>query len=270
MRRNLFTLAVVSLTLSVVSAPAQETPAAPMRIPAAVHSQAECAGFIAEVPVPQSLFVVGGGDDDFHSPARQFVEGESVFFSKTGGQDIAVGAEYRVVRPATALFQTVRYRGEAAEIKKLGRPYEDVAQVKVTHLNPEGAVAKVTFSCEAVLPGDYLIPFQPRDVPEYTVSKPLDHFMPLDDKNRHEGRIVASRNNFGTFGRDTVIYVNLGERAGTVIGRRLRIYKNIPPQRTPPETIGEAVVLSVESKSCVAMIVSSYREIAAGDYVEME
>jgi hypothetical protein len=29
-------------------------------------------------------------------------------------------------------------------------------------------------------------------------------------------------------------------------------------------------VLSVQSKSSVAMVVSSYREIAAGDYVEAE
>ena len=36
------------------------------------------------------------------------------------------------------------------------------------------------------------------------------------------------------------------------------------------ETIGEAVVLSVNSKSSVALVVSSYREIAAGDHIEAE
>lgn len=277
-RRILFTLAVLSLVFSVVSAPAQETPASPDQRPAATRSQVECTGFIAETPVPRNLFVAGGGDDDFRSVVRQFVQGESIFFSKSSGQQISLGAEYRVVRPAKVLFETMRYQGEAAEIHRLGTPYEDVALVKVTHLNPQGVVAKVTLSCEPIVPGDSLISYQARVIPPYTLSKPLDHFMVLDENSKQEGRIIASRNNFGDFGHDTVIYVDLGERAGTTPGRRLRIYKNLPPvrtgvlssQRTPPETVGEAVVLSVEHKTCVAMIVSSYREIAAGDYVELE
>ena len=152
-----------------------------------------------------------------------------------------------------------------------------LGQVKVTHVNPQGAVAKVTFSCGPILPGDVLVPFQPRPIPEYTVSQPLDNFLPLD-KNKTNGRITASHNNSGFLGAQTVVYLNLGQRDGTAVGRRFRIYKVLPPettgfmtkQQTPPETIGEAVVLSVQSKSCVAMVVSSYREISAGDYVVEE
>jgi hypothetical protein len=152
-----------------------------------------------------------------------------------------------------------------------------VAQVRVTHVNPDGIVAKVTFSCGPIVPGDLLVPFQSRPVPTYTITPPLDHFAPLNnDKSR--GRITASRNNAGFLGRGNAVYVNLGERDGTVIGQRFRIYKVLPPtrikaiagERTPTEIVGEAVVLSVQPKSCVAMIVSSYREISAGDYVEKE
>ena len=184
MRRIAFALAVVFLAVSAVTAQAQETgPASPLSIPAASRSQADCTGFIAETSVPRDLFVVGGADDDFHSVVRQFVQGESIFISQHKGGDIAVGAEYSVVRPAKELFRTMRYQGEGWDIRKLGKPYEDVAQVKVTHVNPEGAVAKVTFSCGAIVPGDTLVPFQPRAIPEYTVSQPLDHFAPLD-KNK--------------------------------------------------------------------------------------
>jgi hypothetical protein len=190
---------------------------------------------------------------------------------------VAVGAEFDVVRPAKELFRTSRYDGQGGEIRRLGTPYEDVAEVKVTHVLPQGLVAKVTFSCSAVVPGDVLVPFQPRVIPEYTVSAPLDHFTPLD-QSKHHGRIAASHNNFGFFGRQTVVYLDLGDKDGATPGKRYRIYKILPPestgflesQRTPPETVGEAVVLSVKSKSCVAMIISSYREISAGDFVEEE
>jgi hypothetical protein len=277
-RRLAFTLAAVFLTVSAVTFQAQEPqPATPLSIPAASRSQAYCTGFISGTPIPRDLFVIGGGDDDFHSVARQFVQGESVFISKNGSEDPAIGAEYDVVRPANKLFETAHYSGQGADIRRLGRPYEDVAEVRVTHVTPQGAVAKVTFSCAAIVPGDVLVPFQPRVIPEYTVSAPLDHFAPLDE-SKHHGRIVGTHNNFGFFGRQTAVYLDLGDADGAQPGKRFRIYKILPPavtgvaerRPTPPETIGEVVVLSVHSRSSVAMVVASYREIAAGDYVEEE
>jgi len=144
-------------------------------------------------------------------------------------------------------------------------------------VTPAGTVAKVTFSCGSIVPGDILVPFQPRAIPEYALTKPLDHFAPLDRDKLH-GRITASHNNYGNFGAQTAVYLSLGEKDGVKPGQRFRIYKVVPPlstgiargEPTPPETIGEAVILSVQSESCVAMVVASYREIAAGDYVEAE
>jgi hypothetical protein len=277
MRRIAFTAGVVFLAVSAVVAQAQEQPTSPLSIPTAVRFQAECTGFIAKPSLPRDIFVVGGADDDFHSKVRQFVKPESIFISTHKVGDIAVGSEYRVIRPANELFLTRRYQGQFWDIHKLGQPYEDVAIVRVTHANPEGAVAQVTFSCGTIFSGDTLVSFQPRAVPEYTVSRPLDHFVPLD-KNKQHGRIVATRNNYGYFGDGNVVYLNLGEGDGAKPGQRFRIYKVLPvhptgfltSQRTPPETIGEAVVLSVQSKSCVAMVVGSYREISTGDYVEVE
>jgi hypothetical protein len=268
----------VFLFTSVVAAQSQETePATPFSVPAATRTQAECAGFVSDTPIPRDLFVIGGGDDDFRSVVRQFTEGESIFLSPTKAGEIAIGTEYRVIRPAHEIFGTTRYQGQRWDIRKLGTPYQDVAIVKVSHLNPEAVVARVTFSCEPIFPGDTLVPFQARPVPEYTVSPPLDHFAPLN-KNKAAGRIVGTRNNFGFLGGQSIIYMSLGEKDGTAVGRRFRIYKRTFSDTTtfltkhpaPPETVGEAVVLSVQSKSSVAIVVSSYREISAGDYVEAE
>jgi len=278
MRRIAFILVVVFLAIPAIIAQAQGPGAvSPVSVPAADRSQADCTGFIADPTIPRDMFVLGGADDDFHSVVRQFVEGESIFISQHKGENIAVGAEFSVVRPANELFHTMRYQGERGEIGKSGQPYEDVGKVRVTHSNPEGVVARVTFSCGPIVPGDTLVPFQPRAIPEYTVSKPLDHFAPLN-KDKQHGRITASHNNFGFLGDETVVYLNLGDKDGAKPGQRFRIYKLLPShttgllssEPTPPEVIGEAVVLSVQAKSCVAMVVSSYREISSGDYVESE
>ncbi len=277
MQRIAFTLAVVFLAVSSVIAQDQEPAPTLPYAHVASRSQAYCTGFIASPSVPRDLVVVGGADDDFHSVVRQFVQGESIYTSQPKGVSVAVGNEYSVVRPADEMFLTMRYQGERSEIRKAGTPYEDVAQVRVTHVGPEGIVAEVTFSCSPIVPGDVMVPFQPRPIPTYTISPPLDHFIPMD-KSKEHGRITATNNNFGFLGRETVVYLNLGEKAGTQPGNRFRIYKILPGhtsgvlagERTPPEVIGEAVVLSVQSKSCVAMVVSSYREISSGDYVEKE
>lgn len=278
MRRIAFVFPVLFLAMSAIIAQAQDTPAAsPVSLPLATRTQAACTGFIANPVIPSGLTVLGGGDDDFHSVVRQFVEGESIYIFHHKDENLAVGAKYSVVRPAYELFRTMHYTGERGQISKLGVPYEDIAQVEVTHANPGGTVAIVTFSCEAIIPGDILVPFQPRAIPEYTISPPLDPFIPLDTNKQH-GRIAASRNNVGYFGQETVVYLNLGEKEGAKPGQRYRIYKQLGPHPTgaltvaptPPETVGEAVVLSVQGSSSVAMVVSSSREIAAGDYVEAE
>jgi len=277
-RRIFFTLAVVFFGASAVVLFAQETQTTSLPSkPAATRSQADCTGFIASPPLPNDLSVIGGEDDDTHSTVHQFVPGKSVFLSNHSREDVAVGAEYSVVRPAGEIFHTRRYSGQGLALGKLGKPYQDLGRVKVTHVNSAGIVAKVTFACGPILPGDLLMPFQPRPIPEYTVTKPLDHFAPLDG-DKPQGRIAAARNNSGYIGKYNIVYLDLGENAGITAGQRFRIFKVLPPhptgflqsQRTPPEILGEAVVLSVQAKSCVAIVVDSYREIAAGDGVQLE
>ncbi len=263
---------VSTLLLSVVPMKGQDAAK-----PVASYSEAYCTGFIAETPVARDLAVMGGSDDDFHAVFRQFVTGESIFIARHNSADIPVGTEYSVIRPAADIFETTRYDGENSFLRKLGTPYLDVAQVTVTHSTPKEIVANIKFSCEAVVPGDILVPFQTRAIPDYTVSPPLDHFAPLDE-SKPRGRIAASNSNFGYLGRGNIVYLNLGVDQGVRTGKRFRIYKQLSAKdfgayshdAVPPETIGEAVVLSVRSKSCVALIVGSYREINAGDYVEAE
>jgi len=267
---------------STVAAVAQQTqPATIKTIPAASRSQAECTGFFAAPPLSDEFVVVGGGDDDFHSVVREFVTGESVFLSNHGGPQFLVGSEYSIVRKANDIFRTRRYSGQGVALQKLGTPYEDAGRVRITHLNPNGAVAKVEFSCGPIIPGDIVIPYERRSTPEYTVSGPLDHFAPLDE-HKQRGVITAAINNYGYFGQGSVVYLNLGEGDGATPGQRLRVYKVPSSHHTgwlgssagtgeiPPEIIGEAIVLSVQPKSCVAILVQTSREVYAGDSVEAE
>lgn len=280
MRRICFALVAVFLGVLATVPFAQETetpsPSAMVR-PAATRSQADCTGFIASQPLPSDLFVVGGEDDDMHSIVREFIPGKSVFLSNRSHDNVTVGAEYFVVRPAKDIFHTQRYSGQGMAISKLGYAYDDIGQVKVTHVSPQGIVAQVSFGCLPVGPGDILMPFQVRPIPEYTVTRPLDHFAPLET-GKPQGRIVAARGNFGFLQQNNIVYLDMGENDGVKPGVRFRIFKRLPPhatgllqsEATPSEILGEAIVLSVQPKSSVAIIIASYREISSGDGVQME
>lgn len=270
MHRIIIGSAVMFLAASAVTARAQSTqPTSPSTAPAASHSQADCGGFISGSAVSRDLFVVGGEDDDTHSVVRQFHTGNSVYLASRGKQEYAVGTEYSVIRPAKNIFGTVRYSGQTGEINRLGTPFEDVGRVRVTHVSSEGTVAQVTFACMPVAFGDILVPYSPRPIPQYTLNPRVDKFTPTDEKKTH-GFIVAATNNYGVVGKGNIVYLNVGESSGIAPGSRMRIYKELPQASIPPETLGEAIVLSVHEYSCVAIIVDSFREISAGDRVEEE
>jgi len=277
-RRIGFAGVVASLAAGLFTLLAQETPSAsPESVPTVVRSQADCTGFVANPDVPHNLFVVGGADDDFRSVTRQFVEGESIRISPRKGSELAVNEEYSVVRSADELFLTSHYEGQRSDIARSGRPYEDVAKIKLTHVDREGAMARITFSCQPVMRGDIVVPLQARAIPEYVPSQSVDRFTTAS-KEKYLGRIIGTPKNAGFLGKEAIIYLNVGEREGALPGQRFRIFRvegpsssgSMSSQKTPPETVGEAVVLSVQARSCVAIVISSIREISAGDYVENE
>ena len=149
MSRRILSLAGVFFLVIAAAALAQQ--AEPILL--APPSQAECSGFIAGTPVPSEIWVLDGVDNDFHSPVRQFMPGESVFLHTPSGAQLSVGAEYAIVRWAKTHFRNSWFEGQAYQIRSRGTPYEDVGRVRITHLTGQGPVAAVTFACGPIYPG---------------------------------------------------------------------------------------------------------------------
>jgi hypothetical protein len=252
----------------------QTPPASP--IPAATPSQADCTGFITATNVPKDIIVLDGADNDLASAIRQFTPSESIYLYSRSKSSFAIGEQFSLVRPAKELFRTTRYSGEHWSIRGLGKPYEDVGRVQVTHVTPEGAVAEVSFACGPIYPGDIAVPYQLRTIPDYVPAK-LDRF-PLPNDKIH-GTIVAARNNFAALTIGDIVYLDVGEKQAARVGQLYRVYHYLPCPKPwelivyppePRETIGEVVVLSTQEKSSVAIIVNSTRDINLGYGVELE
>ncbi len=243
-------------------------------IPAATPSQAACTGFITKSPVSMNITIFDGADNDLESKIRQYKPGEVVYLRSRDKSSFSVGMQYSVVRPAGALFRTRRYSGEYWSIHALGKPYEDVGTVTVTHVTPQGAVAEVNFICSPIVSGDIAVPYQPRPIPTY-VPRKLDRFA-LPNGNK-VGVIVAARSNYSSLMPGDVVYLNLGQKDGAAPGQRYRVYYiehkatlSLGSPTPPRETVGEVVVLSTQEKASVAIIVDCTRDVDVGYGVELE
>jgi hypothetical protein len=275
--RKLIVLVGVFLLLAVTRGLAQEPAAEAAAIPAATQSEMDCSGFIAGSPVSTDRYVFDGADNDYQVSLRQFATGHFVYLRSRSGGGFAVGNEFSVVRSAKELMRIKWYQGQGGSVRSLGSAYEDLGKVKVINVTPQGAVAEVTFACGPIRPGDIVLPYQTRVIPQYTPAAQLYRFALPNGKL--VGAITAGTNNAGVLGVGKIAYVNLGREDGVSPGQRFRIFRIFREQtggsfwayhETPRETLGELVILSTQERSSVAIVVGSTREIALGDGIELE
>ena len=284
-----------SALLSLAQAPTGQA-AVPQPVVAATASQFECSGFISDDRIGRQIYVANGSDNDLYEATHQFKPGEYVYLKSHGAVSLQPGNEYSLVRADTApLFQVAWlpnalenrivppaswYTYQAWHLKRLGQAYNNTGQVRVTRLTPEGAVAEVITACGDINPGDLAIPFQPQPIPTYVPSATFDRFAPANGKQ--QGLIVSTPGDSPFLAKGDIAYLNLGQEAGVQPGQKFRVFtifrdnlvqgweqlRGVP--KSPRETLGEIVVLSVQKKSSVAMVVKSLREITVGDGIELE
>jgi hypothetical protein len=266
------------------------------RVPAASVSQFECSGFISATPVPAVVRVFNGVDDDLYEPLHEFTTGGYIYLRRTDQHAFNVGEAYSLVRPENGFYlqpdwltgmienqilpPASLYTLQRFKIESLGRPYDRTGLVRVIKVTPQGAIAKVVFTCNGINVADIGLPYVPQTIPEYNPSIRLSRFALPNGKL--SGIIVATAHASSVLDQGGIGFLNIGGKQGVVPGQRFRIFPisrdNLPEDfqgvkpkgQTPRETIGEFVVLQVEEKSATGIVVNSVREISVGDGVELE
>lgn len=277
MKRKDLSLPLAFVILTAIPAWAQEsttTQAAPA--PVVTQGVSECTGFVSKTRLSGDLFVFDGADNDNNQPLRQWVAGDYVYLHIKGGAAPAVGAEYRLVRPGNEYFRTQWYPWQWRAISATGQLYQDAGRVRITKVTPQGAIAEIVFSCGPVYLRDLAIPFEPRPIPEYVQTTGIERFP--QPTGKLIGRITAVESAEQYSGTGDIVYLNVGQADGAKSGQRYRVFcilrdrgEGIAIRKEPPrETIGEAIILTTDQKSSVAIVVSSLREITVGFGVELE
>jgi len=256
------------------------------------YSDVYCAGFITNQAVPESAYVVGGWD----TPHETYYGSREYVYLTGGG--FQPGAEYSIVRHLHDPNRFEAYSGQHMEIAGLGQAYAELGRVKIVDVRGNTGIAWVSYSCDAINPGDLAIPFVDKPIPSFAPVVPFNRFLPPNGKL--SGRIVMAKDFdylVGTHGR---VYLNIGADKGVKVGDYFTITRTYPETRKdqgdylsykasmitdtqehpptfpgtrsgelPRMALGQMIIVGVTPTSSTGMVTFTLESVQVGDSVEL-
>jgi hypothetical protein len=259
---------------------------------APTYSDIYCAGFVSKENIPMTNHVLGG----LASPhATKFVVHDTLYLA---GSDYAIGNRYSVLRKVFDPNRQEMFPGQHKLLQSSGTEYAELGRVTVTRIEKNVTIAEVEFSCQPLMQGDFLVPFQEKPAVQFRSTK--QKFEPFAPFSGTAGRIIDGKEFDQVLGTGAKVYVNIGTNKGLKPGDYLRVTRNydpkqmdpidrlsvIPPSRDdtvkngpivksddlkklPSHGVGELIVLSVTPETATAMITYALEDIQVGDLVEV-
>jgi hypothetical protein len=204
------------------------------------------AGYISTELPPD--FIVSSPDTHI-----TMVTGDEVFLSVAAEE----GAVYTVLRPVKEAYHPVSGEFLGWVLKVLG-------WAEVTCAGERNSRAVLSNTVDAVNVGDLIVPFDPEDVLEENILKPIQSTFCLEKGDT--GYIVASQKNSLTLVDGDIVFLDKGREAGVKPGQQFVVYKTLEPEGY--QVIGIVQVLRSGSTTSTALVTYSMREISVSDTVQ--
>ncbi len=251
-----------------------------------------CSSFVQDEKIPEETLLISGEESNVKVI---FHRGDYVYINKGSAQGVHVGDRFSVVRPVKDDVKVQWFKWQDKLMKAMGTVYKDAGQLVITTVQPNVSIAQVTFSCDYMQRGDILRHYQDRPSPPFRPDAKFDHFAPVSGKS--VGMLVVGQEFSQLYGKNSIVYANIGNAQGVKIGDYLRIFRyqgslaetapntkgyqyklfgfGSTPTRyewndLPREVLGEGIVINLSKNSATMYITYSRIEAYAGDYVEIE
>jgi len=226
----------------------------PPSIPMASEETIFCSPFIAdEEGLPTVGFILRPLTEKIQISAE-----DQVLLLLRGVEKVSSGNRYSVIRKDKPIFHP---RTGAI----LGHRVRVVGIVEAMAVEGLAVRAKVVSSCDVIVAGDELLPYQR---PEFPSS-----LQPLPTDVKVEGAIVGSVDDQEILGMHHVVFLDLGLNARVGPGDVFTIFQEIGRVFDPMtgklaplflNPVGELVVLKASRRTATAVIVQSLQEIRLG------
>jgi hypothetical protein len=251
-----------------------------------------CSSIVSDEPPATDSYIISGEES---SSTVVYARGNFVYINKGSSQGVKVGDRYSVFRPEHDAVKVQWFKWQDKLLKAMGTVYKDAGQIVVTTVQPNVSIAQISFSCDYMQRGDIIKPYQERPAPPYKPMDRFDYFAPVSGKP--VGMLVVGQQYAQMYGKNSLVYVNLGTAQGVKPGDYLRIFRyqgngnetvgNIKDTQykllgfgatpvkyqwndLPREILGEGIVINTSKNACTIFVTYSRMESYAGDYVEVE
>jgi hypothetical protein len=187
--------------------------------------------------------------------------GDIVYLDGGRAAGLSPGMQFTAVAPGKVVRHPVSRDA-------LGRQYNYTGRVRVLSVQEDSAIAEIVQSCDGILVGMPLKPFEPEPIPlarrgmvrpvsQPTSAEALDN-APV---------IVSSPAEIVSLGQDHVVFIDRGEEDEVLPGDIFTIYRMNRPSQ-PPVVLGELAVLSVRAHTAIGKILESRYPVYVGDRLE--
>jgi hypothetical protein len=256
------------------------------------YSAVYCSSIVSDEKPATDSYLISGEEA---SSTVVFTRGDFVYINKGSVQGVKVGDRYSVFRPESDPVKVQWFKWQDKLMKAMGTVYKDTGQLVVTSVQPNVSIAQISFSCDYMQRGDIIRPYQERPAPPYRAAGKFDYFAPVSGKP--VGMLVVGQQYSQMYGKNSLVYVNLGTAQGVKVGDYLRIFRyqgssnetlvNIKDTQyklygfgstpikyewndLPRQIMGEGIVINTSKNASTIFITYSRMESYAGDYVEIE
>ena len=273
------------------------------RLQTPTASDLYCAGFIGKTLASKDKFVTGGLESPY---SARYATGEAIYLNGTGYE---AGQQFTIVRELKDPNRYELFKGQWSALKAAGQPYQELARVKVIDARQKMAVARVEFSCDAVVPGDFAIPYVEKPSTAFHAPMRFDRFAPSN--GQVSGRILLAKDFDSELATGSKVYMNIGASQGLKVGDFLRAVRTstalaqdpvdslslkasstedtqtkqaavdpdfltktggpiVHTADMPRRSVGELVVVGTTPGTATGMIVYSAEPVQVGDGVELD
>lgn len=260
------------------------------------ESDMYCSGFISQQGMPTNSFIAGG----LNTPEQAYyTDRETVFL--TGGS-YQVGAKFAVLRHIRDLNDYAPFQDQKKVLAAAGSTYQELGRVRVIDVQKTMAVGTVELSCDPFNPGDLIIPWVERPVPNYRQQVPMTQVSRLAPPNgKLMARIIAADAPQSSMlvTSKTKPYLNVGANQGVKAGDYFRVVRGYVPdsydidslshkasivesstvnapkfdkerlKEFPRRVLGEIMVLYTTPTTATATVTRALESIQVGDMVEL-
>jgi hypothetical protein len=233
--------------------------------PIALDTDIYCSGFITRDDASWKLRIIGN-EENIEKVSQSLFD--IVYLNQGESNGISPGDEFTVLHKLRSIEHPITLEG-------LGDYVVQVARLKVVATQERTSTAQITYSCDTALVGDYLLPFEPKEVPLLAELPPVDRFS-VEGPNP-KGYIVFAKDDLSSLGQGHEVQLDLGSKDGITVGTRLVLYRSqtVGYENTefekdlPRRVLGEIVVFSVQESTATGRIIQMYDFAKVGDQVEV-